>query len=73
MMIISYAGNAPDVGVGVGGGVAILGGTFLVCGFVLLRLDRGRPRRTGAAGPAASGETLLPPSASNIPGGPNTP
>jgi hypothetical protein len=73
MMIISYAGNAPDVGVGVGGGVAILGGTFLVCGFVLLRLDRGRPRRTGAAGPAASGQPPLPPSAPNASGGPNTP
>jgi len=43
MMIIGFAGGAPDVGVGVGGAVAILGIAFIVNGYVQRQYAPGAP------------------------------
>ncbi len=51
MVIITFAGDASHAGVGVGGGVAVLGGAFLVCGAVE-RLSASRAARLAPSQPA---------------------
>jgi len=71
MLIISLAGGAPDVGIGVGGAIVVLGAAFIVNGY----LQRGahppdvRPLpRSPAAGTSASSEPPGPPGPAGPPG-----
>jgi hypothetical protein len=52
MTIISIAGDSPEVGVGIGGAVAILGGAFIVRSLVVRsETSAAAPRRDAIAAP----------------------
>jgi hypothetical protein len=56
MTIISVASEAPEVGIGVGGAIAIIGGAFIVRAMVMR--PEGRPASSGAYPPPPSDERL---------------
>ena len=60
MTIISIAGESPEVGVGVGGAIAVLGGAFIVRS-LLVRPDTLSPRQEYRAGPPPLPTRVEPP------------
>lgn len=62
MVLITFTANSPDVGLGVGGAWAILGGAMLLNYFLISSRESERPpRRWGAAPPRAGSPPQPPP------------
>lgn len=49
MMVIGFAGGAPDVAMGIGGAVVVLGASFVVNAIVTGRLEQGAPPAPGVS------------------------